>query len=1093
MRKTNRRPKISVIIPVYNADKYLQDCLDSILSQEIKDIQIICVDDGSTDRSREFLEKYASIDSRIIVLEQHNLGAGAARNRGLAVATGEYLYFPDADDILMPGSLAKCYTRMKLEKADVLVFSSNQLDVRTNKITFMPWSLNLSHCPDKKPFSPDDVSDYIFNAFGTWAWNKMFLHDFIEKNNLRFQEIRRTNDFEFVFCALALSSKISIIQEPQYIYRVGTGTSLQDTNSKAPLEFLKAYKETKKKLVKYGLYSKFECSYLNAILGGSFYNLRSVKGQKAHAMILNFLKFHADGIFHFSDLLESKCYYKQQLDTFRNINRYSEAKEKMLISQNLKVSIIVPCLNSIDFLYNCIESIIDQTLVDIEIICVDAGSTDGTLETLQEYAAIDHRIHIMHSPKKSYGYQMNLGFQAARGEYIGIVESDDYVEPEMFEKLYNLAQTDNLDLAKSGFFNHYSKPVVKDIPSHIPANAPKGVFCPLESQFTETAQFFGMSPSIWTGLYRAEFIRAKNIKFTETPGASYQDTAFTFKVWCCAERAEFIDECLLHYRRDNDNSSSNSRGKVYCVVDEYQEEERFLSDEQPEIKDRAEGIRCRLKYGAYLWNYRRLVMPEKLEFLKYAAKEFADDMESGYFIQKYFSEYQWNELKSIIRDYRAFDIVSCNGNKWKPEDRISVMRFISLFNEKQDCLNGEREFHLVKPNAVDSPLVSVVIPVYNSREFIMDCVNSIREQSLKEIEIICVDDGSTDDSLHALLQLAFVDERISVYTERNCGQGVARNNAAHMAKGKYLYFMDSDDLLAPETLEELFQRMTADGLDVIYFDADSFGSQDADLQKLDWYKKYYHRVHQYNGIYSGLELMSLMQGNNEYRVSPVLQMLKADFYRESQLLFPEGIIHEDNVFTFKSMFLATRAGYMNKSYYRRRVRRDSTMTRCLSWNNAYGYFKCFLIMLDFLKGQDANILPKEIYEILAGVYRNGRNAYSAIPWVERQTQFALPELERALIKLYYEEWVAISWKLELEKRKDIVAKSDISRASYDHLLYDFTCMQNSISFRIGRKITWAPRKIRNVGRCFKQHGIVYTMKRIVEHFGIDMGTGDFKK
>lgn len=1092
MQNLIERPKVSVIIPVYNAENYLKECLDSILKQTLQEIEVICVNDGSSDGSLSILNEYVKEDSRLKIISQENQGAGSARNNGLKYAKGLFVIFLDCDDIFEHNMLEIMYSKAILLNLDVCVCRSDQFNNDTKDVKDSPWTIKKELLPLNEVFSSKDVKKDFFNLFVWWPWDKLYRKSFLDKQNIQFQILRTTNDLYFVACTMLSANRISYVDNVLAHHRIHIGNSLENTRAKSWWCFYEALIAVRHFMEEKGLYDRFKLDFINYSLDFSLWQISTLQGPSYYKLRSNLCNKWFDDLginsvdkesFYNSHSFEIKCKLEEENLKFDRQNA----------NDLPKVTVVIPCLNSIDYLCTCVDSVINQTLSNIEIICVDAGSTDGTLETLQEYAAIDHRIHIIHSPKKSYGYQMNLGFQAARGEYIGIVEPDDYVEPVMFEKLYNLAKSNHLDLAKSGFFNHYSEPVARDIPARIPPNAPKDVFCPLDSKFTESSQFFGMSPSIWTGLYRADFIRSKNIKFTETPGASYQDTAFTFKVWCCAKRAKFIDECLLHYRRDNDNSSSNSRGKVYCVVDEYQEEERFLSDEQPEIKDRAEGIRCRLKYGAYLWNYRRLVMPEKLEFLKYAAKEFADDMESGYFIQKYFSEYQWNELKSIIRDYRAFDIVSCNGNKWKPEDRISVMRFISLFNEKQDCLNGERGFQLVKPNSVDSPLVSVVIPVYNSREFIMDCVNSIREQNLKQIEIICVDDGSTDDSLHALLQLAFEDERISVYTEKNCGQGIARNNAAHTAKGKYLYFMDSDDLLAPEALGELCQRMTVDDLDVIYFDADSFGSQDADMQKLLWYKQYYHRLHQYNGIYSGIELMSLMQENNEYRVSPVLQMLRTDFYRESQLSFPEGIIHEDNAFTFKSMFLANRAGYSNKRYYRRRVRRGSTMTGRLSWNNAYGYFKCFLIMLDFLKGQDANSLPKEIYEILAAVYRNGRDAYSTIPWVERQTQLALPELEKSLMKLYYEAWVAISWKKELEKRKALAVKSDISKAAYDHLLFDFNAMQNSVSFRIGRKITWAPRKIRNAGRCFKQHGAVYTMKRVIEHFGIDMGTGDFKK
>ena len=771
MQNTIERPKVSVIIPVYNAENYLEDCLDSILKQTLKEIEIICVNDGSSDNSLQILNGYAKEDSRLKVISQENQGAGSARNNGLKYAKGLFVIFLDCDDIFEHNMLETMHRKAVLLDLDVCVCRSNQFNNATKKVKDSPWTIKKELLPEEEVFSAKDIKKDFFSLFVWWPWDKLYRKSFLDERNIHFQVLRTTNDLYFVVCTMLSANKIGYVDNVLAHHRIHIGNSLENTRAKSWWCFYNALIAVRNFMKDNQLYDRFKLDFINYSLDFSLWQIATLQGPSYYKLRSNLCNKWFDEL-GVNSVGKESFYNSNSFERKLRLEEENLKFEKQSVVKLPKVTVVIPCLNSIDYLCTCIDSVINQTLGEIEVICVDAGSTDGTLETLQEYAAIDHRIHIMHSPKKSYGYQMNLGFQAACGEYIGIVESDDYVEPEMFEKLYNLAKTDNLDLAKSGFFNHYSKPVVKDIPSHIPANAPKGVFCPLESQFTETAQFFGMSPSIWTGLYRAEFIRSKNIKFTETPGASYQDTAFTFKVWCCAERAKFIDECLLHYRRDNDNSSSNSRGKVYCVVDEYKEEERFLSDEQPQIKNRAEGIRCRLKYGAYLWNYRRLAMPEKLEFLQYAAKEFADDMESGYFVQKYFSNYQWNELKSIIRDYRAFDIVSTNGKNWKPEDKISVMHFISLFNEKQNRLNGESGFQLVKPNTVTSPLVSVVIPVYNCREFIMECVNSIQEQSLKEIEIICVDDGSTDDSLHALLQLAFADERISVYTEKIVVKGL---------------------------------------------------------------------------------------------------------------------------------------------------------------------------------------------------------------------------------------------------------------------------------------------------------------------------------
>ena len=191
-------PKVSVIIPVYNVEKYLGPCLDSILGQTLNNIEVICVDDGSTDRSLEILREYEKRDARVKVLTQPNTNAGAARNKGIQQAKGEYLSFLDSDDHFDPTMLEKCAARMDQDGSDVLVFGAKQHNMRTGIISDMPWSLRLDRCPQKSVFPPREVKDYLFNNFQNWPWNKLFRRSFVEQHHITYQEITRTNDMAFV-------------------------------------------------------------------------------------------------------------------------------------------------------------------------------------------------------------------------------------------------------------------------------------------------------------------------------------------------------------------------------------------------------------------------------------------------------------------------------------------------------------------------------------------------------------------------------------------------------------------------------------------------------------------------------------------------------------------------------------------------------------------------------------------------------------------------------------------------------------------------------------------------------------------------------
>lgn len=315
-----------------------------------------------------------------------------------------------------------------------------------------------------------------------------------------------------------------------------------------------------------------------------------------------------------------------------------------------KVSVVIPCYNVEKFVRQCVDSVINQTLKDIEIICVNDGSTDSTLSILREYENSDSRVKVIDKPNGGYGHSMNRGFDMASGEYIGIVESDDFIEPDMYEKLYENAKQHDLDVSRAGFY-YYNTAQDKNVP--FPAvirAAGTGVFCPSEDlkDPLKKVDFFKTQPAIWSAIYRRDFIRQNQIRFLETPGASYQDCGFNFKVWVCAKRVRLLDTCLLHYRVDNAGSSVHNPGKVYCVRDEYVEMHRFL--EERHAGHDFFQLWARLKYEQYLWNYERLSLPLREEFIHYFADEFRRDREKGLLNRELFDWYIWNNLQKILLD-----------------------------------------------------------------------------------------------------------------------------------------------------------------------------------------------------------------------------------------------------------------------------------------------------------------------------------------------------------------------------------------------------------------------------------------------------------
>lgn len=239
-----------------------------------------------------------------------------------------------------------------------------------------------------------------------------------------------------------------------------------------------------------------------------------------------------------------------------------------------KVTVIMPSLNIAKYIKTCMESVLNQTFQDLEILAIDAGSTDGTLEILQEFAKKDKRIRIVHSDKKSYGYQLNLGIAMAAGEYVGVVETDDFIVPEMYERLYREAVRAGADYVKgtAQLFMEVSQGlywegsimrVFGDDDMYGKVLAPRNM-----------PQLFLMDYYLWTGIYRRDFI--KSIKLNETPGAAYQDAGFMFQSYMKAERAVYLQEVCYWYRQDNTSASTYNRRAFEFFIQEYDYMEKFL-------------------------------------------------------------------------------------------------------------------------------------------------------------------------------------------------------------------------------------------------------------------------------------------------------------------------------------------------------------------------------------------------------------------------------------------------------------------------------------------------------------------------------------
>lgn len=287
------------------------------------------------------------------------------------------------------------------------------------------------------------------------------------------------------------------------------------------------------------------------------------------------------------------------------------------------VSIVIPVCNVENFLRECLDSVINQTMKELEIICVDDGSTDHSLSILREYEKADSRVKVISKPNSGYGNTMNVGTDAATGEYVGIVESDDYVDKSMFEILYQTAKQYDADIVKSNHYTFSTKEGKQQKALHYICSSLDYYNKVLNARTCEEIYDFVMMN--WTGIYKTEFLRKNNVRYNETPGASFQDNGYWFQVITLAERIVFVNQAFYYYRQDNPNSSINNKKKIYCICDEFKYIGEFL-DSHPSEYERHILTYVKKKFFNYRHSYERIADEYKKEFLLREQEEYAKDL-----------------------------------------------------------------------------------------------------------------------------------------------------------------------------------------------------------------------------------------------------------------------------------------------------------------------------------------------------------------------------------------------------------------------------------------------------------------------------------
>lgn len=322
MEAVSSTPLVSVIIPAYNAQDYVAECVTSVTGQTLENIEILVVDDGSTDGTRAIVQDIADRDNRVALLTQANQYAGVARNNGMDHASGEYLYFLDADDFIEPDALEKLTGIAERTGVDIVVARSNSHDADTHEESLIDYT--IKDVPTETVLPHKDYAGTTFQSFIGWPWDKLFRASFIHEHNLRFQALRTTNDAFFTFVALAVAGSIYCTDTVLFHHRTHNAASLEATRSKSWENALTAIRAIGEYLKSTDEHSLTEHSYNNWVSHFILWNVQSLDRPTAVTMM--------DASYPLLEMLPTdKDYYYEERD-YRFVELVRQSRSQLILT-----------------------------------------------------------------------------------------------------------------------------------------------------------------------------------------------------------------------------------------------------------------------------------------------------------------------------------------------------------------------------------------------------------------------------------------------------------------------------------------------------------------------------------------------------------------------------------------------------------------------------------------------------------------------------------------------------------------------------------------------------------------------------------------
>lgn len=906
----NANPKVSVIMPSLNVGKYIREALTSVCNQTLKDIEIICVDAGSTDGTLEIIEEFAKKDSRIKIVHSDVKSYGYQMNLGLGVASGNYIGIVETDDAVSLDMYEQLVAiadsgSLDIVKADYFKFTQNR--VVENAM--------VAHCCSNPKYynciidSRKDTNVARFSIICGNIYRKSFLREF----DIKFNETKGASYQDIGFCLLTnfYCRKIQFVDKPYYWYRQDNPNSSINSQSKAFMvcgEFSYVYSKLAEDRDVYG---SFCTSYGRDMFYSYLSTLKRVSAE-----------FKRDFIHRFSlDLRQSYNRGEINLKFFGEVHQraivdimsapdmylYENYPECRYLFKGDGVPIVVSLTSypkRIGTVHKVIKNILSQTRPPDKIVVYlaeeefPAHKIPQELVRLEDEKKIDVRyVENVYSHKKYYSV-----FKDYPGYAVVLIDDDIEYPVDLISRLE--LSFKRYPYAISCMRAHTLAMISKDEwePYVAWMDVPKMVNTPSILVFPTTGGGTIIPPFV---LPEETFQKEIFMKV-----ARHQDDLWI--KWQSIRGGVPVVYLQGHKgSRDILTPINGTQSEKLCtnnilkgLNDIAWHEIHNLDPLESKILDELIWQNFRYCYPAYK-KYN-----ESGNGAINAKKPVAENIADEHRKEKLFRESKIAWLKRKTRG-----MIQCyydNGLNYTC--RHFIEKVINGIAKKKKNPYGK------------NPLVSVVIPVYNVRPYLDECLRSVCAQTLREIEIFCVDDGSTDGSLDVLLDYAKRDPRIIVCKQKNLGAGHARNLALKRAKGKYLAILDADDVFDSTMLELAFKKGEKTSADVVIFRHDRYDH----LKKKRFNMAHMSKTEDFPNrkTFTFLDMCKHSAKNPFFTIYGWTwdKLFNRKFIEKNGLKFQGTRIFNDMYFTYAAILSAERITFLPSVLMYQRVNRPDSIT-----------------------------------------------------------------------------------------------------------------------------------------------------------------------